>query len=77
MHNIGSNGSIATTILSSEGGGGWCKLQTNFAWIPIKPATMLMMLWASLPVLPVQATEVLALALQEPRGEDCGKKWRR
>jgi len=37
------------------------RLRTNFAWIPIEPATTLMTFCVSVPVLSVQTTEALAI----------------
>jgi hypothetical protein len=42
------------------------RLRTNFAWMPIEPATTLMTFWVRVPVLSVQTTEALAMVSQDP-----------
>ena len=62
----------------------------NFAWMPIEPATTLMMFWVRVPVLSVQMMEALASLTgtedtneeilgshsfsSESEGEGCGKR---
>jgi len=44
------------------------RLWKNLAWIPMEPATTLMMFWVSVPILSVQAAEAFAIEGQISSG---------